>query len=437
MNAGLTLGWPGIVRLGLVQAALGSVVVLITSTLNRVMVVEYSLPAVLPGFLVALHYAVQMIRPRFGHGSDRGGRRTPWILGGMATLAVGAVLCAVATVTLSSSPAAALMLAVFGYVLVGLGVGAAGTSLLALMATRVDADRRAAAATIMWLLMVAGFAVTATTAGHFLDPFSPRRLILVTSIAAVAAWLLALAAVWKVEGRSAAGHAPARDLSAVSFKSALKEIWTEPLARRFTLFVFLSMLAYSAQELILEPFSGLIFNLTLGDSSKLSGLQHAGGFPRHDQRGRRLQPSALRQPAVMDRRWLRGLGGGAARAGRRRSDRSRGAAAHERVFAGCVERRICGCRDWLDDGFEYRREPGHAGARMGLWGAAQAAAFAAGGVFGTSLVDLIRYVYGSPQIAFATVFCAEAALFFLSAALAAQINRHENRSTRHATVVTA
>ena len=45
MNAGLTLGWPGIVRLGLVQAALGSVVVLITSTLNRVMVVEYSLPA--------------------------------------------------------------------------------------------------------------------------------------------------------------------------------------------------------------------------------------------------------------------------------------------------------------------------------------------------------------------------------------------------------
>jgi BCD family chlorophyll transporter-like MFS transporter len=74
---------------------------------------------------------------------------------------------------------------------------------------------------------------------------------------------------------------------------------------------------------------------------------------------------------------------------------------------------------------------------MGLWGAAQAAAFAAGGVFGTSLVDLIRYVYGSPQIAFATVFCAEAALFFLSAALAAQINRHENRSTRHATVVTA
>ena len=437
MNAGLTLGWPGIVRLGLVQAALGSVVVLITSTLNRVMVVEYSLPAVLPGFLVALHYAVQMIRPRFGHGSDRGGRRTPWILGGMATLAVGAVLCAVATVTLSSSPAAALMLAVFGYVLVGLGVCAAGTSLLALMATRVDADRRAAAATIMWLLMVAGFAVTATTAGHFLDPFSPRRLILVTSIAAVAAWLLALAAVWKVEGRSAAGHAPARDLSAVSFKSALKEIWTEPLARRFTLFVFLSMLAYSAQELILEPFSGLIFNLTLGDSSKLSGLQHAGVFLGMISVG----VACSRRRFGSLRSWTVGgcVASAAALLALAGADLT-GAAALLRtsVFLLGVSNgvfAVAAIGSMMD--LSTAGQPGHAGARMGLWGAAQAAAFAAGGVFGTSLVDLIRYVYGSPQIAFATVFCAEAALFFLSAALAAQINRHENRSTRHATVVTA
>ena len=38
------LSWPQIVRLGLVQTALGSVVVLMTATLNRVMVVELALP---------------------------------------------------------------------------------------------------------------------------------------------------------------------------------------------------------------------------------------------------------------------------------------------------------------------------------------------------------------------------------------------------------
>ena len=86
------IGWAGVARLGLVQACMGAVVVLCTSTLNRVMVVELGLAAVLPGLMVALHYLVQISRPRMGHGSDTGGRRTPWIIGGMAMLAAGAVL---------------------------------------------------------------------------------------------------------------------------------------------------------------------------------------------------------------------------------------------------------------------------------------------------------------------------------------------------------
>ncbi len=42
-----SLGWLGIIRLGLVQTSLGAIVVLTTSTLNRVMVVELALPAML------------------------------------------------------------------------------------------------------------------------------------------------------------------------------------------------------------------------------------------------------------------------------------------------------------------------------------------------------------------------------------------------------
>jgi len=51
----MSLSWSQIFRLGLVQMALGSIVVLTTSTLNRLMVVELSLPALLPGVLVGLH----------------------------------------------------------------------------------------------------------------------------------------------------------------------------------------------------------------------------------------------------------------------------------------------------------------------------------------------------------------------------------------------
>ena len=86
--ASATLGWASIARLGLVQASLGAVVVLTTSTLNRVMVVELALPALVPGLLVALHYLVQLTRPRMGHGGDQGGRRTPWIVGGMGVLSL-------------------------------------------------------------------------------------------------------------------------------------------------------------------------------------------------------------------------------------------------------------------------------------------------------------------------------------------------------------
>ena len=83
------MGWWGVLRLGLVQSALGAIVVLTTSTLNRVMVVEMALPALLPGLLLGWHYVVQVARPRMGHGADQGRRCTPWILGGMATLAAG------------------------------------------------------------------------------------------------------------------------------------------------------------------------------------------------------------------------------------------------------------------------------------------------------------------------------------------------------------
>ena len=43
------LGWIAIFRLGLVQAALGSIIVLTTSTLNRIMVVELGLDGTVDG----------------------------------------------------------------------------------------------------------------------------------------------------------------------------------------------------------------------------------------------------------------------------------------------------------------------------------------------------------------------------------------------------
>ena len=134
------MSWFSIVRLGGAQAAIGAMVMLCTSLLNRVMVVEYAMAASVPAGLVAWHYAVQLSRPVWGHGSDKGRRRTPWIIGGMAVLASGAMLAVYATVSQS------MVLAVLAFTLIGAGVGAAGTSLLAVLATQTRPDQRAAAA---------------------------------------------------------------------------------------------------------------------------------------------------------------------------------------------------------------------------------------------------------------------------------------------------
>ncbi|MFZ9314875.1 MAG: MFS transporter, partial [Burkholderiaceae bacterium] len=260
-TAGTHFGWTSIARLGLIQACLGGVVVLATSTLNRILVVELALAAVIPGLLVALHYAVQILRPRMGFGSDQAGRCTPFILGGMTVLATGGLLGAWAVVQIPEGLAWGLTLLTIAFFLIGLGVSACGTAVLVLLAKRVEGDRRAGAATMVWLFMIAGFAITAGTAGHYLDPYSEERLLLVaatiTGLAVIATALL----LWGLEGQAKEAVAD-QDADAegetTSFRVALQQVWKESEARHFTIFVFVSMLAFSAQDLILEPFAGLV-----------------------------------------------------------------------------------------------------------------------------------------------------------------------------------
>ena len=417
-----SIGWFGIVRLGLVQAAIGSMVVLTTSTLNRVMVVELALPALLPGLLVALHYMVQLLRPRMGFGSDLGGRRTPWILGGLAVLAVGAVGAAFATAWMSSSRGAGLALAVLSFLLIGVGVSASGTSLLVLLAKRVDEGRRAPAATIVWMMMIVGFAVTAGVAGKLLDPYSPARLVGVMAAVCTVAMLLAAAALRGLEGEGASAP-PARE-ERVPFKAALAQVWAEPEARRFTIFIFVSMLAFSAQDLILEPFAGTVFGFTPGESTSLSGLQHGGvlvGMIAVAVAG----SGRLRHRLGSLRAWtvggciasafaLAGLVAGAAI----------GPAwpLKAPVFAlgaanGAFSIAAIGSMMRLAGQGRERRE----GVRMGLWGAAQAVAFGIGGVVGTGASDIAHRLLGDPSAAYATVFGLEALLFVAAALLASRI----------------
>lgn len=424
-----TLSWIEIVRLGLVQAALGAIVVLTTSTLNRVMVVELALPAMLPGALVGLHYGVQLSRPRWGHGSDMGGARTPWIIAGMAVLAVGGVLAALATAWAAASTLAGIALAVVAFVLIGGGVGAAGTSLLALLATDVAPQRRAPAASITWIMMIVGFAVTAGVAGAMLDPFTLTRLVAVTAGVSAAAFLLCVAAVWGVERDSRGAQIPTPQIAAQKgFSAALSQVWAEPRARQFTVFVFVAMLAYSSSDLILEPFTGLVFGLTPGQSTQLAGLQHGGVL------------IGMIVVAVLGAR----LGGRGF--GRRQSWVIGGCVASSLALIGLSAASLAG-PGWplaptifvlgLSNGafavaaigammgLAGADGPGREGVRIGLWGASQAIAFGIGGFLGAAAIDAARAAFADSRLAFALVFAAEALLFLAAARLALGVEQTE------------
>jgi BCD family chlorophyll transporter-like MFS transporter len=420
----MTLGWASIARLGLVQMALGSIVVLTTSTLNRLMVVELALPAVLPGLLVALHYGIQITRPNWGFMSDAGGHRTRWIIGGMVVLALGALGATVGVMLFETSFAAGLALSILAYALIGLGVGASGTSLLALLATATAPARRAAAATITWLMMIFGIAVTAATVGAFLDPYTPALLLKIVGVVTGVAVLITILAVRGIEARVQATRRPP---DTTSFLDGMREIWAEPAARNFSIFVFLSMTAYFMQELILEPYAGLVFGLTPGQTTTLSGAQNGGvflGMLTVGVAGTGFGLGSLRAWVVAGCLGSAGslalitlLGGTGIAAALTPAVVSLG------FFNGMFAVAAIGSMMGLAGQGRGARE----GTRMGVWGAAQAIAAGFGGLLGAAAVDVMRLALSNDAQAFGAVFLAEATLFILAALMALRVIQHTGR----------
>ncbi|MBM7068610.1 BCD family MFS transporter [Actibacterium sp. 188UL27-1] len=422
----MKLSWISIIRLGLVQMALGAIVVLMTSTLNRLMVVELTLAASLPGALVAFHYAIQITRPNWGFLSDTGGERTKFIIGGMGVLAVGGVLAAAAIWVLETMFWAGLGLNIVAYALIGLGVGASGTSLLALLATATDPRRRAAAATITWLMMIFGIAVTATVVGKLLDPYSAQRLVQIVGVVAIGAVGLTCLSVSGIERNILAD--PQTDRT--PFTEALRQIWAEDHARNFTIFVFLSMTAYFMQELILEPYAGLVFNFTPGQTTSMSGAQNGGAFMGMVTVG--LAVSAFKFGTL--RNWVvAGCLGSAgalciiALMGRVPEDAALllPAVITLGFFNGMFAVAAIGAMMALAGRGQTSRE----GTRMGLWGAAQAMAAGFGGLAGATAVDLLRLGLGHDATAFEIVFLFEAVLFLLAAGMALRIIENSSRQS--------
>ena len=188
--------------------------------------------------------------------------------------------------------------------------------------------------------------------------------------------------------------------------------------------VIVAMLAYSAQDLILEPFAGLLFGMSPGESTQLAGVQHSGvllGMILVGAIGARTGGHTT----FWMRRWTVAgcVGSAAALLG---LSAASGVGANWplslNVFAlgfanGVFAVSAIGSMMGLAGVGRKNRE----GMRMGLWGAAQAAAFGIGGFAGAAGVDGLRAATGADAPAFTTVFALEAGLFLVAAVLALRL----------------
>ncbi|GIT91387.1 MFS transporter [Jannaschia pagri] len=404
MSAAVPLGWAGIGRLCLVNAAIGGMSALPLNLFNRLMTVELALPATLSGFLIALHYGVQLSRPAWGYRSDRTQARVPVIIGGMVTLCLGMIAAAWAV---GLPTGAALLVWVLAYVAIGLGIGAAGTSFLALLTIATSEDKRGVSATIAWLFLIGGAILTSICVGIGLEPYSPERLVRVVAIAAAGALIVTLGATWRMERTGVVPSTASKPLA-----EALREVWAAPSARRFTGFVFLSILAFQLSEPVFETFAGHVHGLPPGDSTKLSGAKDGAALLGMLASGGlvHLRIGSLRAWAIvgciLSAVGLIALGAGAPLIpGTVTLGLGNGLFAVGAI--GSMMRLASANKD-------------AEGTTMGVFGAAQAIASGIAVIAATTTLDLLRTVLPDGA-AYGTLFTLEAILFLAAALMAARV----------------
>jgi BCD family chlorophyll transporter-like MFS transporter len=273
-----------LLRLSLFQVSVGMAMVLLTGTLNRVMIVELSVPASVVAFMVALPILFAPVRALIGHRSDTyrsflGWRRVPFIWMGTLLQFGGFAIMPFALLVLSGGGQAAVPYAgevgaALAFLLVGAGLHTVQTAGLALACDLAPEQSRPRVVALLYVMLLVGMLVSALVLSGLLRDFSHMRLIQVVQGAAVVTMALNLVALWKQEGRNQALTDPA--LPRPAFADAWAGFLAVPHSRRLMVAIGLGTAGFAMQDVLLEPYGGEVLSLGVGATTMLTALL-AGG----------------------------------------------------------------------------------------------------------------------------------------------------------------
>lgn len=272
-----------LLRLALFQVSAGCVVVLLTGTLNRVLVVEMGVSVALVSVVVAIPVLVAPLRLFFGYKSDTyrsvlGWRRVPYLWFGSILQFGGLAFMPFALLLLQSqSVGPAWMgtaLAGLAFLSVGFGLHMAQTAGLALATDILPNDKRPRVVALLYVMLLAGMIAASGLYSIYLTDFTPKQLIQVIQATALLTLVLNMIAMWKQEARDKQRTAPDRET--IGFVEALSQYRKAPGTMRLLTAVAIGSAAFSMQDILLEPYGGEILGLTVGQTTLLTGLWAAG-----------------------------------------------------------------------------------------------------------------------------------------------------------------
>jgi BCD family chlorophyll transporter-like MFS transporter len=287
-----------LLRLSLFQISVAMAGVLLTGTLNRVMIIELHVPAWLVAAMVAIPLLFAPFRALVGfksdvHRSALGWRRVPYIWMGTVLQYGGLAIMPFALLVLSgiskqpAPPWLGPVAASLAFLLVGAGMHVTQTAGLALAADLAPEKSRPRVVSLLYVMLLAGTLVSALVCGALLQNFTPTRLVQVVQGAAALTMFLNIVALWKQEARDTKLTERPVDRDD-SLRSRWATLNADGSRERFLTAVGLGTAAFTMQDILLEPYGAEILGLPVAATTQLTAFQALGTLVALTLAARRL-----------------------------------------------------------------------------------------------------------------------------------------------------
>ncbi|MEM8538673.1 MAG: MFS transporter, partial [Pseudomonadota bacterium] len=294
-SEGLPMGQ--LLRLSLFQVSVGMATVMLLGTLNRVMIVELSVPATIVAAMIALPVLIAPFRTLLGFRSDTyrsaiGWKRVPylwfgslWQMGGLAVMPFALLVLSGQQVVGPSW--AGEVLAAIAFLMTGLGLHMTQTAGLALATDRADDETRPRVVALLYTMFLLGMGVSALVIGWLLRDFDEIQLVRVVQGAAVVGIVLNLIALWKQEKVRPMSREE-RAAPRPRFWDAWADLMRGGEAGRLLGVVFIGTMAFNMQDVLLEPYGGEILGLSVASTTILTAVWATGALAGFILTGRQL-----------------------------------------------------------------------------------------------------------------------------------------------------